>query len=343
MRDKKYICIRFKKISFRIDLKLAYILIIIITAAFFLTCYLLTVGKTKLSIYEILETLFNHGSKKSTFIIMQLRLPRILAGILVGFSLSVSGYFFQKVLKNPLASPDIIGVNSGASLGAVFVIMYNLPKNLIPIFGFIAALITTFIVYLLSRKQRLLPIRLILIGIAINAMLQSVISIMLVRGRLNDVSSVYRWLTGSLYSVSWKELYILLGGVFISIIILSMNLYKLRLLQLGPSASRSVGLNVESTVFVYLIGGAFLSALAVSISGPIGFIALIVPHITSFINNKITFGSVILTGVIGSIITILADFITLNYLPPGLPVGTIIAVVAAPYFLFLLYKYREMD
>lgn len=343
MSRKKDLYLRYENLSVKINLKITYITMFLLFVLLVLTCFILTSGKTDLSIPEILLTLMGNGSKKASFIILQLRLPRIIAAVLVGFSLAVSGYFFQKVLKNPLASPDIIGINSGASLGAVFVIMYNLPKNLIPFYAFITALITTLIVYFLSYKRRLLPIRLILIGIAINAMLQSLISIMLVKGRLNDVSTVYRWLTGSLYSISWDELYILIGGILVVMIILSTNLYKLRLLQLGSTASRSVGLKVESTVFLYLISASLLSALAVSISGPIGFIALIVPHISSYFYKKLTFGTIMFTGILGSIIVVIADFITLNFLPPGLPVGTVIAVVAAPYFLFLLYKYREID
>lgn len=343
MRQDNNIYIRFLGLSLRLNSRVFLLSIILIFITICMSIYILSVGDIKLSLSEISETFLGKGSKKSSFVIFRLRLPRIIAAILVGFSLSVSGLFFQKVLNNSLASPDIIGVNTGASVGAVFIIMNNLPKHLIPFVSFTGAILTTLLVYFLSYKRKLLPIRLILIGIAINSMLSALISIMLVRGRINDISAVYRWLTGSLYSVTWPEIFLLISGILIITPILGVNLYKLRLLQLGDSASRATGLKVEKLRFIYLICASILSSLAVSISGPIGFIALVVPHITSFFYSKLTFGTIILTGLIGALIVLFADYLTLNFLPKGLPVGTVIAGVAAPYFLFLLYRLRGMN
>lgn len=330
--------LRLGGISLRVSQKVLLLTGLALGVLILLAAWAVTLGSFQLPIDAILQAFAGQGSRDADFIVLSLRLPRILTAVLVGLLLAMSGGIFQGLVRNPLASPDIIGINAGASLAAVFWIVTRRPSEFLPLVAFGGAVLAAAAVYGLSWKGKISNARLILVGIGMNALLTAGVTLFIVRSGINEVSKAYQWMTGSVYASTWGDVQSLALAAVI-LVPLGMGLmWPLRVMQMGDLTARSMGIRLEATRVVMAVVGCGLSAAAVAAAGPVGFVALMVPHIARMLAGPMTGGVFFFSGILGGILLLAADMVGQHALAIGLPVGVLTAALGAPYFLFLLYR-----
>ena len=276
--------------------------------------------------------------KSHEIIVMNLRLPRVILGVLVGISLSISGAVMQGLFKNPMASPFVLGISSGASMGAALSIVL-LPFIPIKILSFITSLLTVFLVYKLAKTGKKTSLAtLLLIGLAVGAFFSGLTSfLMYISGR--NLQKIVFWIMGSLGTSSWNDVSQIALVILIGFPMVYYFSRDLNILQLGEEQAKHLGVEVERTKKIVLVLTALLTSIAVSVSGIIGFIGLIVPHMIRMIlgpDHKILIPS---SALLGGIILIWSDTIARTIIAPSeLPVGIITELLGAPFFIYLAKK-----
>ena len=276
------------------------------------------------------------------FVINSIRSPRVVVAALAGMCLASSGAIFQSLINNPLVSPDVIGVNSGAAVCAVVLLAVGGQVTYLPFAAFIGAIIAAVGVYVLSWKRGIAGTRLVLIGIGINSLLAAVITFVQVRYPIERVMAAARWQAGTVFGATWDDARILGIGFLILFPAAFVLLSKLRILQLGDETAAALGSSVERDRLFLLGTGAAMAAVAVAVVGPLGFVALMVPQAARLLTGTITGGSYIFTALLGGIFLLGADLIALHlFAPVMLPVGVITAALGGPYFLILLARYNR--
>ena len=314
---------------------LVLVLLLVLAAGSML--WSLKLGSLKLSAAQILETLWNQTGGIRYQIVCNIRLPRILCGALVGAALAVSGAILQGVMRNPLAAPGIIGVSAGGGLAGILVLL-ALPQFsvlLVPA-AFVGALLTALLVYMLAWKQGVSPVRLILAGVAVAAMLGAVSSAILLFNA-EKAGGVLDFTIGSLTARSWKHLqlsswYLLAGlaGAF-------LFSEKLNVLALGDEVAKGLGLHVERVRFFFIAVAALLAAGAVSIAGLLGFVGLIAPHIVRIVIGSDNRFLLPCSALFGAFLVTACDTAGRLVIEPSeLPAGIIMALLGPPFFLWLL-------
>ena len=308
-------------------------LLVVMTALFGLS---LAIGDFPLSIGDVVSSLTGRGTRGADFIIYELRLPRVVTGLLVGFAFGVAGTVFQSMIRNPLASPDVIGITSGASAGAVVAILaLGLSGFAVSAFSFVGAVVTAAAIYLLAWRQGIAGYRLVLVGIGIAAVLSSVTNYQMTRAAVFDAQVALRWLTGSLNGASSAELVPL---ALLLAVVVPATLWaatSLTGLQLGDDTAKSIGIRVERSRLSLILFGVTLVAIATAAAGPIAFVAFV----SGPIARRLTGGTgiaLIPAGLVGACVVCAADFAGQHLLPVQLPVGVLTAAVGAPYLLYLL-------
>lgn len=305
----------------------------------------MSLGSFTIPFPTVLGATFGIGDVPASdeFIVQTLRLPRALTALLVGAALAASGAIFQGLVRNPLVAPDIIGVTSGASLVAVFIIVVTGATALLPIGAFAGAILTSFAVYVLTWRRGISGNRLVLVGIGVSALLTALTTFLTVRFPIEQVSSAVQWQSGTLYLSTWDNVLVLAFGVGVLLPAALWLSRRLSVLQLGDDAARSLGVRAEASRAGLLVVGAALAALAVSAGGPIGFVALITPHIARMLAGPFTGGVLALSAVLGATLLAASDLVAQHMLAPlTLPVGVVTAALGAPYFLFLLYRTNKV-
>ncbi len=302
----------------------------------------LAIGSVFISPVELWKILRGLGDETFTFIIWQIRLPRTVLVALTGAALSGSGAAYQGLFRNPLADPFLIGVASGAGLGAVIAMSIQWPYSFwglmaIPMSAFIAALITVFIVYFLARVGQTIPTtNLILAGVAFSSFATSLTSFLMLRST-SEVRRALGWLLGGASQAGWTAILAILPYIIIGLGILLINGHRFNLLQFGDDQAQQLGLNVTRTKTILLIAASLATAAAVAFSGIIGFIGLIVPHVI-----RIWFGGdyrrLIPLSIIGGASALLVSDVVARIVlaPQEIPVGIITSLVGAPFFLWVL-------
>lgn len=302
--------------------------------------YGLTSGSVPISIGDILAV-FTGGEAIHETIILDLRLPRVLIGLLVGACLAVSGALLQGVMKNPLADPGIIGVTAGGGLAASFT-MVALPhlSYLLPITAFAGAFVTAIVIYLLAWDKGASPIKIILAGVAINALLGAVQNgIMVIYS--DRVQAVLPWLSGGLSGRSWYHLEFMAPYAIIGLILSLFAIRSANVLLLGDDSAKLLGQRVELKRLLIILLAAFLAGTAVSVSGLIGFVGLVIPHVIRLLMGDDYRYLIPLSAVGGAVLVVLADTAARSWFDPiELPVGILLACLGAPFFLTLLKKRR---
>ena len=336
--DSRLFLLRIGGTAFSINLKTLRLTMIAGSSLMALLVWGLTLGSFPLSLGEVYGGVTGSGTEDALFIVRELRLPRALTAVIVGGMLAMSGAIFQGLVRNPLVSPDIIGINSGAAVAAVFWIVTGLPLAHLPLVAFVGALAAAAVVYLLSWRGRMSPSRLVLVGIGVNAALTAGTTFLIVRAEINDASRAVLWLTGSVYSANWSDVIVLSAAMTILVPASLSMTWHLRLFQAGDITARSVGAPLERTRLALIVVACGLSSLTVAVAGPIGFVALMTPHLARMMAGPISGGVLLLAGVLGAMLTLSADMAGQHALPVNLPVGVLTAAVGAPYFLFLLYR-----
>ncbi|MEJ9229920.1 iron ABC transporter permease [Peribacillus butanolivorans] len=305
-----------------------------------------SLGYSNLSYDRLIPTLFGQGTFKEEFILFSIRLPRIIITLLAGMALALSGAILQGITRNDLADPGIIGINSGAGVAiAVFFLFFPIDTGsfvyMIPLVAFIGALLTACLIYVLSYKRRvgLEPVRLVLIGVGFSMALSGMTIVLISSAERSKVDFISKWLAGNIWGTDWPFIWAILPWL---VILIPFTLYKanrLNLLGLSEPVAIGVGVSIEKERIVLLITAVALAAAAVSVTGGIAFIGLMAPHIAKSLvgpRNQLFIPVAIL---IGGWLLLLADTIGRNIVEPeGIPAGIMVALIGAPYFMYLLLK-----
>lgn len=299
---------------------------------------MLYLGNSIYSADVTIRVLLGEDIKGASFAIGTLRLPRMLLGLLAGMAFGMAGNTFQTMLRNPLASPDIIGVSMGSSVAAVFcILVLNISGIYVSVLAVVAALSIALLIYILSRGGSFSGGRLILIGIGIQAMLSAFISFLLLRANQYDVPAALRWLSGSLNGVQLKDVPGLLLIVLIFGCILMLLSRHLKILELGEDYAAMLGMRTDRIRLLLILSAVVLAASATAITGPIAFVAFLAGPISSRLTGA-GHSSVISAGLTGASMVLLADIIGQYAFNTRFPVGIITGILGAPYLLILLMR-----
>ena len=303
-----------------------------------LAAVMMLYGNTIYSPETVLRVLSGTDAGGAAFTIRTLRFPRMLTAILCGMAFGLSGNTFQQLLGNPLASPDIIGVTSGASVAAVFgILILKLDYGIVAVMAVFSGLLVSALIYFLSHKNGFSNTRLILTGIGMQAFLNSIISWMLLKASEYDVASALRWLSGSLNGVKMDTMPALAAVVFtagLGILLLSRHLL---ILQLGEAYAVTLGIPVSITRLLLILLALVLTAFAASVTGPIASVAFLSGPIAARISGRGR-SSMLAASLTGSILILISDLVGQFTLPSRYPVGVITGILGAPYLLFLLLR-----
>ncbi|ATH62103.1 FecCD family ABC transporter permease [Staphylococcus pasteuri] len=300
------------------------------------TLFSLCVGSVIVNPIEAIQGIFTQDN----FILNEYRIPRTLLGLIIGCSLAISGAVIQGVVRNPLASPDVIGISKGASLAAVIIIMLfpSAPLAVLPIGSFFGALIISLILSFLISKFDVKGSNLALIGLAIGAICTAIVQFLLIRNPM-DANNALVWLTGSLYGHNISNFLSIVPWFVITLPIILILSHQLDILGLGDNVALALGARVKLLKMVLLILSVMLAGASIAVVGGISFLGLISPHIARQLVGHKNMHVVIMSGFIGAILLTFGDGLARGIHPPlDIPVGVIIAIIGAPYFLFLLRK-----
>ena len=311
------------------------LLLLIVIAIFMLT---LSVGQSVTPPGDVLRVLLGENVPGASFTVGQLRLPRALLAILAGLSFGLGGVAFQIMLRNPLASPDIIGISSGASAAAVFaIIILSMKGTSVSILAVAAGLGVALLVYGLSSKNGVAGTRLILVGIAVSAMLESVIAYILSQAPAWNLQEAMRWLTGSLNGAQLGQALPLLLALIVFGGLLLGRTRDLEALRLGDDTAAALGVKVATTRIAIIVGAVGIIASATAVTGPIAFVAFLSgPIAARIVGNS---GSLLIpSGLIGSLLVLGGDYVGQFLLPTRYPVGVVTGALGAPYLIFLIVR-----
>ncbi len=297
---------------------------------------MLLYGKTNYPLSIVLKVLGGEQIQGASFTIGTLRLPRMLCGLLVGLAFGIAGNTFQTMLRNPLASPDIMGITSGCSIAAVFcILVLRMSGSSVSIAAVISGLIVSTLIYLLSKGSGFSGGRLILIGIGIQAMINALISFLLLKSSQYDVPSALRWLSGSLNGMSMKDV----PGLFIIVVvfggIILLLTKHLQILELGDEFATTLGVKINLVRIILILSSVFSIAFATAVTGPIAFVAFLAGPIASKLVGPGA-PNVLASGLVGALLVLGADMIGQFVFSTRFPVGVITGILGAPYMLFLL-------
>ena len=297
---------------------------------------MLIYGKTSYSLSTIMKVLRGEQIQGTTFAIATIRLPRMLCGLLAGIAFGIAGSTFQTMLRNPLASPDIIGISSGSSAAAVFCILVLRISGIgVSIAAVVSGLIVSAVIYLLSKGSGFSGGRLILIGIGIQAMINSVISFLLSRASQHDVPAALRWMSGSLNGTQIEDAVPLsIVVVIFGLIIISLT-RQLKILELGDEYAVTLGVNVNAVRISLILCSVLLIAFATSVTGPIAFVAFLSGPIASRVTGSGA-SNTVSSGLVGAILVLGADIIGQLAFGTRFPAGVVTGILGAPYMLILL-------
>ncbi|GAB4586739.1 FecCD family ABC transporter permease [Nocardia sp. IFM 10818] len=310
----------------------------------------IAIGEYRLPLGKVLDVLGGGGTRAQRFLILDSRLPRALTAVVVGAALGMAGAITQSILHNPLASPDILGITAGASVGAVLVISGTgfattgvIVTLGVPLAALAAGLLTGVAIYLLawgrnaSGDSGVMGFRLVLIGIGANAALLAIVSWLLTRATLMDASRSQHWLTGSLNKAGWSTLWPAAIGLAVTLTVAAASARTLAALRFGSDTTRVLGVRIQTQQAVLIGSAVAASALATAAVGPLGFIGLAAPQIARRLLR--TPGEpIIASALIGAILVLGSDLASRTLFPVDLPVGVVTAAFGGPFLIYLLVR-----
>ena len=306
-----------------------------VIAVFLLT---LMVGNTFYGIDEVFRVILGETVPGASFTVGDLRLPRASLGLVTGLCFGIAGVTFQTMLRNPLASPDIIGISSGASAAAVIgIIVFSLSETYVSLLALAAALLTAGAIYLLANRRGFAGTRLILIGIGVAAMLDSLVSYILSRAASWDLQMAMQWLTGSLNGATWSAVAPVALACVVLVPVLLLHERHLGMLRLGDDSAAALGVRVQRTRIVLIVSAVALLAFATAASGPIAFVAFMAGPIAARIVGPGA-SLALPSGLIGALLVLVADLAGQFAFDNRYPVGVITGVLGAPYLVYLLIR-----
>ncbi len=296
-------------------------------------------GSVNYAVSEIIGAVSAAETTAARTVIMHIRLPRTLIAIMVGANLAMSGALLQAVMRNPLADPGLTGVSAGAGLAAV-TIMLTLPQltRFVPIAAFLGGIMAAFMVYVLAWKRGIDPIRIILAGVAVNAILGGGLALLSVLYS-DRIQNVIMWLNGTVAGRSWYQAGTLLPYSLIGLIAAMLCVNTANVLLLGDDVAKNLGIRVNAARVILSLVAAFLAGISVAMVGLIGFVGLVVPHISRLLVGTDYRFLLPLSAVLGAALLVMADTgARAAFSPVELPVGILMAIIGGPFFLYLLRR-----
>ncbi|MEO1340974.1 MAG: iron ABC transporter permease [Cyanobacteria bacterium J06635_13] len=345
---KQWLIIRPKAlpISFHLDRRVPVILLVLSLVTLMAMVLSVGYGEYPISPVDVVKTLLSIPTANGdyAFIINTLRLPRTIVAFLVGVGLAIAGTITQGITRNPLAAPEIIGVNAGATLAAVglIILLPNAPVSLLPFAAFGGALAIAILIYLLAWQGGSSPVRLILVGIGFSLIATALTDIMITFGEINTVSQALVWLAGSVYGRSWSQVMALLPWIVIFGLMALLLTRELNTLNLGDEVARGLGSRVEWQRGLLLLTGVALAGASVATAGAVGFVGLMSPHLGRQLVGASHEGLLPVSAMMGGMLVVIADLLSrVLFAPLELPCGIITAAIGAPYFVYLLVSQRK--
>lgn len=342
---KSSLLIRSPMISFRVDRRLPILLLVLGILSFAAIVLNVQQGEYPIASIDIIKTLFgiDTGNPDHAFVIYTLRLPRTLVAFMVGMALAISGTIFQGLTHNALADPSIIGINAGAGMAAVGVIILfpSAPTYILPIAAFAGASLIALLIYSLAWNGGSSPTLLILLGIGLSAIATAFTSLMITFGSIYDVSQALVWLAGSVYGRTWEQFFSLLPWIVLGIpVALSLSRH-INVLNLGDDVAKGLGSRVEWQRGLLVLVAVALSGSAIASAGAIAFVGLIAPHAGRLLIGANHQNLLPVTALLGGLLVTLADLVGRTlFTPIELPCGVVTAAIGAPFFLYLLIRNR---
>ncbi|WLD93652.1 iron chelate uptake ABC transporter family permease subunit [Alkalihalobacillus sp. AL-G] len=346
----RYRSIRNKAFSLLFDTKTTWIVLSLAVGFIALMILSIGVGQLWISPIDVVKSMFGYGEDMQNLVVRSFRMPRIILALLAGAGLALSGAILQGIIRNPLASPDIIGITGGAAVATVgFLAAFSDRSNSLtvsihwmPLASFLGAVIMGFLVYLLAWRQGVSPIRLVLIGIGLSAAAQAFTTMMMILGPIFTASKANIWITGSVNGTNWSEITTLLpwmGILFIAVFIMAR---RLNIQELGADVATGAGSKVQKDRMLLLFLSTALAGGSVAFAGGIGFVGLMAPHIARKLVGSSFGGLLMVSALIGGIVVMGADLIARTaFAPLEVPAGVFTSAIGAPYFIYLLYRNRN--
>lgn len=322
------------------------LILVFIVLLFITSIVAIGVGPSSVSIERLIPTMMGEGTFKEHFVFFSIRLPRLLLIILAGMALALSGSILQALTRNDLADPGIIGINSGAGAAiAVFFLFMPIEVGsfvyVLPLVAFIGAMVTAMLIYFFSyqRKVGVKPAHLVLVGIGFSMALSGLMVVLMSGAKKEKVDFIANWLAGNIWGTDWPFILALLPWILILLPYTYMKSQQLNIFGMSEPVGIGLGLHVEKERVVLLIVAVALAAAAVSVTGGIAFVGLLAPHIAKGLVGPRQQLFLPLAIIIGSWLLLVADTIGRNALQPeGIPTGIVVAIIGAPYFIYLLLK-----
>lgn len=322
------------------------ILLTLLVIAFLIS---MNTGYIRLSPFDTLRTLFGGGTGKEDLILFEFRLPRIVISVLAGVGLALSGCIIQTVLGNPLADPGLLGIHAGSGFVVTLYVLFVETQSFLsafamPFFALLGAGTTAMLIYALAYagKRHVTPVRLILIGVALQAGISALTTVTVVRLDETQYNFVAAWQAGSIWSGNWKYVLALVPWILIIGPYVQSKALVLDILNLGEDVAGGLGIPVQRQRFFLLSAAVALAASCVAVTGGIGFVGLIAPHLARRLVGSRHQSLLPVCALIGGVLVLVSDTVARSIVKPSeLPTGIVTAVIGAPYFLYLLRKRRQ--
>lgn len=350
MRKFRSIRLMNGKISFLIDQKAMKTVLVLVAIAAMLFVLSAGLGEMKISPLSVVQVLFGGGTDMERLVVQSFRVPRIIVALMVGMGLAVAGGLLQGMIRNPLASPDILGITGGAAVAVVgFLALFSDEDNALlvsikwmPVAAFIGAAVVALLVYFLAWKNGVSPIRLVLIGIGISTLMQALTTLLMILGPIYRASQANIWITGTVHGSSWNEVKILVPLILVLVFCAFVMARTVNIQELGDDIATGVGGHVQRQRFILLMISTALIGSSVAFAGGIGFVGLMAPHMARRLVGS-AFGALLpVSALIGGILVMVADLIGRTLFSPlEVPAGVFTAAIGAPYFIYLLFKTRN--
>ncbi|MFG2359826.1 FecCD family ABC transporter permease [Streptomyces sp. NPDC048521] len=329
-------------LSLRLDPRALIVVAILLTAALAAGVALIGTGEAQIPAADVLRTLAGNGTAYQDFIVNELRLPRVLVGLLVGASLGLGGALFQTISRNPLGSPDVLGLSQGSTAGALIVIvLMSGSSTQVTVGALIGGLATGLAIYLLAWKQGVHGYRLVLVGIGVSAVVTAVNGYLLTKADLVDAARAVVWMTGSLNGRDWSQVWPLLGLCAVLVPLVLANARGLRMMEMGDDVAGALGVRVQPVRLLLMVCAVLLTAAATAAAGPVSFVALTAPQLARRLTRS-PGPNLVPSLCMGATLLVAADWASQRaFGADQLPVGVVTGVLGGGYLLWLLVTERR--
>ncbi|MFF8033490.1 MULTISPECIES: FecCD family ABC transporter permease [unclassified Streptomyces] len=329
-------------LSVRLDVRALTVVVLLLLAALTASVVLIGTGDFPIPAADVLTTLLGEGNAGQEFIVTELRLPRVLVGLLVGASLGLGGALFQSVSRNPLGSPDVLGLGQGATAGALtMIVLFSGTAGQVTLGALVGGLVTGFAIYVLAWKRGVHGYRLVLVGIGVSAIVTAVNGYLLTKSDIVDAARAVVWMTGSLDGRDWDQVWPLLALCAVLVPLVLANSRGLRMMEMGDDVSNALGVRVERVRLLLMLSAVLLTASATAAAGPVGFVALTAPQLARRLTRS-PGPNLVPAMVMGAALLVTADWVSQWVFGAGqLPVGVVTGVLGGVYLLWLLVTERR--